>query len=239
MPTKDTERLQLDLPVLLPDTPDEADACVARLITDLAAREGMARVHVEPGSGGKPCKLCIHYDPEILSLARVREIAQRAGARLTERFGHILWDADGLRHQRRARTVAARMKLMPGVVEAEVSAAGLLRLEFDRDVVSERDLLRALGHMGVILRGQTVREAVRAEERKAHGHEHSHGDHEHARAAEHGTGSERQDEARAHDHPHGGVFGENTELYFALICGALLAIGYFISLATNAPAWLP
>ena len=239
MVMKEARRLQLDLPVLLPDAPSEADACIGRLVSDLAAREGMGRVHVEPGSGREPSKLCIHYDPEILSLARVREIAERAGARLTGRFGHILWDADGLQHQRRARTIAARMKLMPGVVEAEASAAGPLRIEFDRDAVSERDLRRALGDMGVTPRRQRLREGVRREERKAHGHEHSHGDHEHARAAAHGTDTQRHDETQAHDHSHGGVFGENTELYFALICGALLAIGYFISLATNAPAWLP
>lgn len=239
MPTKTAQRLQLDLPVLLPELPNEADACVGRLVNDLAEREGMERVHVAPASGEEPAKLCIHYDPEVLSLARVREIAQGAGARLTERFAHVLWDTEGLQHQRRARTVTERLKRMPGVVEADASAGGPLRIEFDRGATSEQDLRRALGEMGVRVREEGPREAVRAEGREGHGHEHRHGDHEHTHAAEHGAEPHRHDETHAHDHAHGGVFGENTELYFALICGALLGIGYLISFATTAPSWLP
>jgi Cd2+/Zn2+-exporting ATPase len=33
----------------------------------------------------------------------------------------------------------------------------------------------------------------------------------------------------AHDHEHGGMFGEKTELIFAIICGSLLAIGFGLS----------
>jgi hypothetical protein len=86
MATKATQHLQLDLPVLLPNAPGESDKCVDRLVTELSGREGMYRVHVEQASSGKPPKLCIHYDPEVLNLGRVREIAQSVGARLTERF---------------------------------------------------------------------------------------------------------------------------------------------------------
>ena len=238
------QRLQLDLPVLLPEAPGEADACVGRLVSDLADREGMERVHIAPASGEEPAKLCIHYDPEVLSLARVREIAQSAGARLTERFAHVLWEVDGVQHQRRARTIAERLQRMPGVVEAEASAAGPLRIEFDREATSEQDLRRVLDELRVRVREDGPREVVRVEGREHPGREHrhgddEHGDDEHAHRKEHAVGEHRHDEEHAHAHAHGGVLGENTELYFALICGALLGLGYLISVATNAPAWLP
>ena len=238
------QRLQLDLPVLLPEAPGEADACVGRLVSDLADREGMERVHIAPASGEEPAKLCIHYDPEVLSLARVREIAQSAGARLTERFAHVLWEVDGVQHQRRARTIAERLQRMPGVVEAEVSAAGPLRIEFDREATSEQDLRRVLDELRVRVREDGPREVVRVEGREPSGREHRHGDDEHedderAHRKEHAAGEHRHDEEHAHAHAHGGVLGENTELYFALICGALLGLGYLISVATSAPAWLP
>jgi Cd2+/Zn2+-exporting ATPase len=84
------KRLKLDLGILLPDAPGEADACVGRLINDLNGRAGIGQAHVVPASGANPAQLCIHYDPTVVSLARVREIAESAGAELTQRFGHVL-----------------------------------------------------------------------------------------------------------------------------------------------------
>lgn len=44
----------------------------------------------------------------------------------------------------------------------------------------------------------------------------------------------------AHQHEHGGLLGPNTEMYFALCCGALLGVGFGIEkLASGAPDWLP
>jgi hypothetical protein len=45
------DRLQLDIPVLLPSLPDEADACVGRLVGELEGRDGIDRVHVLPAFG--------------------------------------------------------------------------------------------------------------------------------------------------------------------------------------------
>ncbi|WP_207791894.1 heavy metal translocating P-type ATPase [Siccirubricoccus phaeus] len=237
MMAKEAQRLRLDLPVLLPDAPDEADACVGRLVGELSGREGMERVHVVPACGGEPAKLCIHYDPHVLSLARVRGIAEATGARLTERFAHVLWDAGGLRHQRRARIVSERLRRIPGVVEAEASASGLLRIEFDREATSEQALRRALDGMGVQIRGPEPGEADRAPRREPHGRDHGHEAEGHRHEAGHGVGGHRQ--GKEHAHAHGGVLGESTELVFALACGALLAVGYLVSVATGAPAWLP
>ncbi|MGO4292021.1 heavy metal translocating P-type ATPase [Chitinophaga sp. RAB17] len=41
-----------------------------------------------------------------------------------------------------------------------------------------------------------------------------------------------------HDHEHGGVFGKNTELFFSIICGVLLGLGFAISFIQSLPAWL-
>ncbi|MCE2891135.1 MAG: heavy metal translocating P-type ATPase [Aquidulcibacter sp.] len=47
------------------------------------------------------------------------------------------------------------------------------------------------------------------------------------------------DDHDGHDHAHGGILGERTELYFAFICGALLAIGFIISKTTSLNDWVP
>ncbi len=198
-----TQRLKLDLGILLPDAPGEADACVGRLISDLSGRDGIGQAHVVPASGEHPAQLCIHYDPSVASLARVQEIARSAGAKLTERFGHVLWDVGGLQDERRARTVTDLLSRLPGVMEADASPAGPVRVEFDRTATSEAALRSALDGMGGSARGGTPQQAAEAE------------------------------------HEHGGPFGANSELIFALLSGALLIAGYAASWLPAVPAWLP
>ena len=50
-------------------------------------------------------------------------------------------------------------------------------------------------------------------------------------ADSHGAGEE-------HSHSHGGIFGKNTELIFAIICGALLGIGFGLSYVTSKGQWV-
>ena len=144
-----SDPLRLDLPVLLPDAPDARDDCARRLTDELSATPGVERAHVVPAEGGHPAQLCLHYDPDVVALPRLRRAAERAGAQITRRYGHVLWAADGLSHQRRARTVTERLRQQPGVVEAEANAAGPIRIEFDREPTTEADLRRALAGLGV------------------------------------------------------------------------------------------
>ena len=149
---KAANRLQLDIPVLLPDAPGEADACVERLIADLSGRDGIDQVHVLPSSGSQPPKLCIHYQPDILSLGRIKEIAEGAGARVTGRFGHILWETGGLSNERRARTITEHLQRVTGVMEAVATVAGPVRIEFDRTLTSEPALRKVLKYLSVNVR---------------------------------------------------------------------------------------
>ena len=98
-----TGKLRIDLQILLPQVPDESDACVRRLIHDLESRDGIVQVHLRAGSDGTPTQLCVHHDPDVVPLARIREMVERAGAAISERYGHALWEVKGIGHQRRAR----------------------------------------------------------------------------------------------------------------------------------------
>src|SRR3546814_6128271 len=88
--------------------------------------------------------VCSSDLPTILSLERVREIANGAGAALTEKYQHIQWSVDGLTHARKARTVADRLRKMPGIVEAEASAVGAISVEFSRSELTEAEIRKAL-----------------------------------------------------------------------------------------------
>jgi Zn2+/Cd2+-exporting ATPase len=143
------DKVRLDIPLLLPEIEDEADRCIGRLTMELQGRTGIQEAHVVAGHDDTPAQLCIHYDPDIVPLERVREIAKGAGAALTEKYQHIHWSVDGLSHARKARTVADRLRNLPGIVEAEASAAGAISVEFSRSEATEDDLRKALADMGV------------------------------------------------------------------------------------------
>ncbi len=246
------EKLRLDLPLLLPAIPDEADACVGRLIDELKGLAGVDTAHVHTDEPGAVAQLCLHYDPDQVSLLRIRELAQAAGAAITARYGHAVWQVDGILHERRARTVADTLSTLPGVMEAQASAAGVLRVEFDRNLISEDAILAALARLDVrrveTLAGADLAEAGTAMAGGAESDVHAHGHGEHAHAHE---GHVEEAPARAHEHTHahahghhghdhGGIFGANSELIFALICGGLLALGYGIEkLLPGVPGWLP
>ena len=130
------EKTQIEIAVLLPTVGDARDACVQRLNDLLKAKEGIEAVHVADKIQNGPGQVCIHYDPDQLSIGEVRRLAQRAGIELDKRFGHLLIDTKPM-HARRARTVESRAKQIAGVLEAVASPAGVLRIEFDRLIVDE------------------------------------------------------------------------------------------------------
>ncbi|MGV3458183.1 heavy metal translocating P-type ATPase [Sphingomonas sp.] len=217
-----TEILRIDIPVVLPEVADAADACVARLTAELAGRRGIAEAHVVPAAGEAPAHLCVHYDPDIVSLVRIRELATAAGANITERFGHLRWDVEGISHQRRARSIAEQLQRVNGVIEAEASASGTLRIEFDRTLTSEAALRSFLDQLGVHERKTPANAPAVTPDRGA-GDDHA--------GHDHGEGE--------HGHAHGGLLGPNTELFFALACGALLGIGFLLETLAAVPEWLP
>ena len=48
--------------------------------------------------------------------------------------------------------------------------------------------------------------------------------------------SEKHSENDGHNHDHGGIFGEKTELYFAILSGVFFFTGLIIEMATSFPA---
>ncbi len=122
-------------------------ACVDRLTSSLQERDGVDRAHVRAATNGEPDALCIHYDPEVVSLPRIRQMAKSLGTELTDHYGHLSWSVQGIKHPRRARTIAKRLRQLDGVVEAEASASERIRVEYDRSATDEdaiRDVLRGV-----------------------------------------------------------------------------------------------
>lgn len=245
----DPVKLRLDLPLILPDVDDVEDRCVSRLIQALAGRPGIAEAHVVR-EVDEPPQLCIHYDPSIISLTRVRELAKSVGAQLSERFSHLVIRANEPLHARAARRLADGLRSIAGVLEADVSASGAVRIEYDSQRVSTQALRVKMAELGIGsgddrvlaqtdasgIKSQTDNDDASPPGSGAHA---GHGDvEEHADHAGHDYETKQGDHV-GHDHAHGGVFGEKSELVFAVIAGVLLATGWVIERVDVGPGWLP
>ena len=163
-----TKTLRLELDVLLPEVEDERDACVTRLIESLESREGIIKAHVagpggsdvlgssvhppfEPGDRGQGAKLCLHYDPDQVSLHEVSTLATSAGAELSERYGHSTIQFRSVGTEDRGTALEEILRDVPGVLTASVNfAAQTARVEYDRKAAGLLTVLRALERSGAI-----------------------------------------------------------------------------------------
>lgn len=212
------DKTQLDLPVLLPEIPDERDQCIIRLVSALNAESGIEKTHLKEGD---PPQICIHYDPDQVALEKVKTIARRAGAEITERYRHLLLDVSGVRHQRHARQLGEQIGKANGVVEAVISGAGVARVEYDTTLTDEGAVLAAIGQTDLRIKTAATQE--------------HHDDHEHHDHAPGEHGREKHATGDRHNHDHGGIFGENTELYFAIGSGVFWLIGLALSFLAGVP----
>ena len=239
-----TDPLRIDIPLVLPEVTDAADRCVGRLLADLQAREGVSKAHVVAATEFTPPQLCVHYDPAVLTLPRIRQLVSAAGAQVAAQFGHATWQV-GMPHARRARTLTEHLRSIPGVLDGAVGASGVARVEFDRTVSSEQAIRGELERLA----GDSATTGAMAASRGAaaaapahgtHGTPNGHSDHPaHDERDAHDT-TNTHDKGDAHGHSHGdGGFWSGTELRFALACGALLLIGFLLERFAAVPSWVP
>ncbi|HEX7755421.1 MAG TPA: heavy metal translocating P-type ATPase [Niabella sp.] len=214
------EKTRINLDMLLPEIPNERDACVARIINALQYKRGIDKIHILPEEENKKAQLCFHYDPSAIALNEVEQIAKKAGADLTEHYGHLLIETTGIRHPRHARIIEAALKKQKGMLTASVSGTGLIQLEYNKEAITAESILRQIKKEGL---GISAITDFHTREQPPQKEAQTHADHHH--------------EAGEQGHTHGGVFGEKTELFFALICGILLGIGFGLSFVNGiAPA---
>ena len=242
----DHSTTRIDLPLILPDVPDASDRCVTRLISILAGRPGIDDAHLVDTDSPAPM-LCVHFDPAVITLARVRDLVDSTGAQITSQYAHLFMRASVPLHARAAQTFADTLRRIPGVLEADVSPFGAIRIEFDRTVLAEDTLIEKASRLGAVAppvisvgmrdihalerhagSAGVAQPLARVVAEPAHG-EHAHDKHAHGEAEGGHAG---------HDHGHGGPFGEQSELIFAILAGVMLAAGWLVARMEFGPDWL-
>ncbi|WP_230023225.1 heavy metal translocating P-type ATPase [Massilia sp. Bi118] len=235
---EELNRVRLELPLVLPDVDDPRDPCVDRLIGLLKGRPGVERVHVKMQQDSPPL-LCLHYDPAVISVGRLRELVSAVGAQLTGKFAHYVGNTPAPLHARGARLFAERLRQVPGVLEAEVSPSGRFRIEYERSAMSQKrleDLVRASGTELTNMGREASESSGDKEGASAHGKEDAHA---HGKEEEHAHVHGKADTHAGHEHGHGGIFGEHTELIFAVAAGLFVLAGWLVERNSAAASWLP
>ena len=217
------EKLKINLDIVLPDIPDERDDCVQRIIATTSSKKGIEKVHIVPKTESSGAKLCFHYDPNVISIEEVEEMAKKAGAEITERYGHLLIEVKGIRQVRHARIIESKLKDLKGILSVSVSATGWISLEFDHHETDPPKIYKRINKTGLQIISPDLR-SVQV--------------HTHLKDKEHDQIEHKYDE---HDHKHtrSGIFGERTELVFAIICGSFLGIGFGLSFINNISTLIP
>jgi Cd2+/Zn2+-exporting ATPase len=223
-------KIKIDLDIVLPDIPDAKDECVQRIIAATKKRKGIEKVHVVPETTTSKAKLCFHYNPEEISIDEVQHLAEEAGAKITERYGHLLLEVKGIRHVRHARVIEIDLQDRKGILSVSVSASGWINIEFDHHETTPAKIYGYLNKIGLQVISpdlKTIPEYKHVHAIKKEELDHKHGEQKHD---EH-TGE--------HEHTLGTLFGGKTELIFAIICGIFLAIGFALSFIKSLPGYVP
>ena len=140
--------IELEIPILLPGVQDDKDACLNRLEASLQNRKGILRAHLEREKS--PVDLCLHYDPNLLSLPEVKRIAELAGAQISNRFHHASIPIEGMDCSDCSLVIEHTIGRMEGVVSVNVNyPAEKMWVELDnqkinRGVIEKR--IRSLGY---------------------------------------------------------------------------------------------
>jgi Cd2+/Zn2+-exporting ATPase len=139
--------IELAIPVLAPEIESGHDGCLERLEMALQHHKGILRAHVEYEKA--PAQLCIHYDPNLISLAAVQRMAMQAGAEFTERYRHEQIPFAGMDTADAATGLAQQLEELRGMLHASVNyAAGLVFVAYDSTVLQRpaiEQVIRGLG----------------------------------------------------------------------------------------------
>jgi Cd2+/Zn2+-exporting ATPase len=139
--------VEIAIPLLLPDIEDERDACLDRIQDILQGHKGILTTHLHLDHD--PVDLCVHYDPNLISLAAVYRLARQAGYELSNGHVHETIPFAGLDSADAADVLAGELERLPGMLHASVSyAAGLIFVAYDSDTLKPKTIERAIRRLG-------------------------------------------------------------------------------------------
>lgn len=177
-------KIQLEAALLVKD---DCSYCLQELRRVLSSRTGIEEVHVT----SDPPQLCLHFDPNLVSVSVVERMARDAGGEIEGKFRHQRFRLISNHSADVAEGLERELERAKGVLHASVNlAASLVSVAYDADLTQPEELERTLSSGGV--------EVSLLESPCCGGHKHHRGERE-------------EDRHDAHSHGHGGCCGHGQD----------------------------
>lgn len=142
------QTIDIDIPLLLPGVESEKDECLVRLEAALQDKKGIIRAHVERDK--TPVDLCLHYDPNLLTLSDVKRLAERAGAQIVNRFHHESIPIENMDCSDCSLVIEHSVGRMEGVLSVNVNyPTEKMWIEYDNQKINRTAIekrVRSLGY---------------------------------------------------------------------------------------------
>ena len=148
--------IDLEIPLLMPGIENDKDECLNRLEASFQNYKGIIRAHIERDKS--PVDLCIHYDPNLLTLSDVKRLAARAGTQIINRFHHESIAVEGMDCSDCVTVIEHSVKRMDGVLSVNVNyPAEKLWIEYDNQKVNRAAIEKRLYSLGYEIPAEGLR----------------------------------------------------------------------------------
>ncbi len=140
------QKLKLEIPLLLPENGDCED-CLQRLQEALRRHKGIDEAHIDRENGS--ARLCLHYDPDLLSLTEVERHARQEGIAIQQRYRHRELRIAGMDCADCAAKLESGVRRLDGVLHCTVNfAAAKMALEYDVEVLDQGAIIERIRRLG-------------------------------------------------------------------------------------------
>ena len=155
---------QLDLQILVEADEDGGRHRFEKLETLLEAKDGIKDVHLRKDVAR--AEVCIHYDPQRVSLPQVLALARAGGAEVAARYVRQTWNVRGMDCGQCGAVIEHALSRVRGVLSASVAyGAERLVVEYDRESARPKDMQRIVRTLGF-----TIEEVAEGEGCGGHAH---------------------------------------------------------------------
>lgn len=139
--------LEIQIPLLIPGLTNQKDGCLGRLEKALQNMKGILKAHIECEK--EPPVLCLHYDPDEITIENVRQLAQRAGATIADRYHHEVITVAGMDCSDCVLVLEHGLERMRGVLAVNVSyTAETALVEYDYSQTNRATIVRRIHSLG-------------------------------------------------------------------------------------------
>jgi len=148
-----TEKIKIELQLILPCAIESEDRCADKLIAMLQSRRGITETHLDHNQSG--LFLCVHYDPVFFDPESIERAIEETGTKIKYRYRHAILRLGLLDCPVCAEVIEHSLNRLKGVMTASVNyATEMLRVDYDAEAVSQKQIEDRIAHLGY----QVIRE---------------------------------------------------------------------------------